>query len=138
MKILGHPWCNFCKKFFYNDTLLFDHLDMEHLTCNLCDDFYYNVYYENYLNLENHFALSHFLCPYLKCREKCYVSFKSEEELKAHHDMAHSQVERNVNALLAFEYGNMREEGDSEENKVNKKEKLQRNIIKDSEGSNFG
>lgn len=55
-EILAHPWCDFCEKYFFNDTLFFSHLGREHLTCNLCDEFYKNVYYENYLNLENHFA----------------------------------------------------------------------------------
>jgi hypothetical protein len=106
-EILPHPWCDFCEKYFFNDTGFFDHLGREHLTCHLCDDCYKNVYYNNYLNLENHFASSHFLCPYPQCKDKCYIAFRTEDELQAHADMQHSvakHVKTTANSLLAFDY----------------------------------
>lgn len=104
---MPHPWCDFCEEYFFNDLLFFDHLGRNHLTCNLCGDSYKNVYYGSYKNLENHFAYTHFLCPYEMCKAKCYVAFRTEDELKTHIEIEHTarggkQVK--ANALLGFDY----------------------------------
>ena len=70
-------------------TIFSYHLHRKHLTCHLCSVHNKNVYYAEYTNLEKHFAISHFICPYEECKEKCYVAFKTENELKAHLDLAH-------------------------------------------------
>ena len=77
-----------------------------HLTCHLCSDQYKNIYYSAYQNLENHFAYSHYLCPYEGCKAKCYVAFRTEDELKAHIDIEHRANNKQIkaNALLGFEY----------------------------------
>ena len=47
------------------------------------------MYYTEYNSLEVHFRKSHFICPYVQCKAKCYVAFRSENELQAHLDIAH-------------------------------------------------
>lgn len=32
----GHPMCKFCKKRYYNDDLLYKHLNKDHETCHIC------------------------------------------------------------------------------------------------------
>jgi hypothetical protein len=49
------------------------------------------VYYKEYKNLEIHFAQTHHICPYESCKAKCYVAFKTEDELKTHFDIEHNQ-----------------------------------------------
>lgn len=99
-----------------------------HLTCNLCGDQYKNVYYGSYLNLENHFAWSHHLCPYENCKSKCYVAFRTEDELKAHLQIEHRSREKQItaNGLLGFDY-----------EKDQKKRKEVKVEIKDTEGVDF-
>ncbi len=105
-EILPHPWCDFCEEYFFNDQIFSDHLNRKHLTCHLCGDQYKNVFYKEYSNLENHFAWTHFLCPYETCKAKCYVAFRTEDELQAHVDIEHKSREKQIkaNALLGFEY----------------------------------
>jgi hypothetical protein len=90
---------------------------------------YKNIYYAGYPNLENHFAWSHFLCPYEICKAKCYVAFRTEDELQAHVDIEHKSKQKQIkaNALLGFEY-------DPKENKHKKQTKME---IKDQEGVDF-
>jgi hypothetical protein len=47
------------------------------------------MFYTDYASLEVHFRKSHFICPYVQCKAKCYVAFRSEDELQAHLDIAH-------------------------------------------------
>jgi hypothetical protein len=77
-----------------------------------------NIYYSAYSNLENHFAWSHFLCPYEICKARCYVAFRTEEELKTHLDIEHKMKEAGkirADGLLGFEYN------DNENSNNNKK-----------------
>jgi hypothetical protein len=50
------------------------------------------MYYTEYNSLEVHFRKSHFICPYVQCKAKCYVAFRSEDELQAHLDIAHRKA----------------------------------------------
>ena len=79
------------------------------MTCHLCGDFHKNVYYKEYSNLENHFAMSHNICPYELCKAKCYVAFRTEDELRTHLDIEHKLAgakgengKVKANALLGF------------------------------------
>lgn len=78
--------------------------------------------------MENHFAWSHFLCPYESCKAKCYVAFRTEDELQAHVDIEHRSKDKVIkaNALLGFEYDQKKPK--YKETKVE---------IKDSEGVDF-
>ena len=114
-EILPHPWCDFCEEFFYNDYEFYNHLNRMHLTCNLCGDYHKNVYYKDYESLERHFAMTHFLCPYETCKQKCYVAFQTENEMQAHMNIVHKSKEStkvNANALLGFGSSTHDDEGD--------------------------
>lgn len=80
-EILPHPWCDFCHVYFFNDQVFFNHLNRQHLGCHLCGDRYKNIYYQDYPSLETHFSQTHCLCPYEACKSKCYVAFRTEDEL---------------------------------------------------------
>ena len=102
---MPHPWNDFCEEFFYNDQDFLDYLNRNHLTCHLCGDAHKHVYYRDYESLEKHFAASHFLCPYQECKSKCYVAFATENEMKAHMNIAHTKRKTDkidANALLGF------------------------------------
>ena len=34
--------------------------------------------------------MTHYICPYEICKAKCYVAFKTEDELRTHLDIEHS------------------------------------------------
>ena len=143
-EILPHPYCDFCEEFFFNDVLFFDHLSKNHLTCHLCGDHHKNIYYDSYDNLDIHFTRTHVVCPYDSCKAKCYVAFKTEDELKTHLDIQHNQGSTakgkiKANALLGFE--RKRDDSDDEEDhrKKGKKQPGKDNnfAIKDQEGVDF-
>ena len=92
--------------------MFFDHLNRQHLTCHLCPDFYKNVYYSGYPSLETHFSRSHHLCPYENCKQKCYVAFRTQDELEAHVAIEHKARQKDIaaNALLGFEFDDKEEE----------------------------
>jgi hypothetical protein len=122
-EILPHPWCDFCEEFFYNDLTFHDHLNRLHLTCNLCGDWEKNRYYKDYNSLEIHFAKSHFICPYEQCKSKCYVAFRTENEVQVHLDLVHKNRDVskvNANALLSFGFKS-RDEDDDDDGRRKKK-----------------
>jgi len=134
----------------------FDHLSRQHNTCHLCTDHHKNIYYNEYTNLEAHFSLSHFICPYEICKAKCYVAFKTEDELRAHLEIDHRQGGKDkvkANALLGFQVGDDDEEevGNSDSRggrgrggnrgrggRGGKGSRFDANPIKDTEGVDFG
>lgn len=118
-EILPHPYCDLCEKFFYNDLTFYDHLNREHLTCHLCGDAYKHTCYKDYASLEIHFARSHHICPYEICKAKCYVAFKTEDELRTHLDIEHNSGAGTkgafkANSLLGFAGGKGGEDSDEE------------------------
>ena len=55
-----HPLCGFCKKRFYNDDALLDHIRAEHEECQICSqEGNPYVYFPNYLALDAHYAEAH-------------------------------------------------------------------------------
>ena len=150
-EILPHPYCDFCEEFFFNDMTFFDHLSREHNVCHLCTDHHKNIYYKDYASLESHFALSHYICPYEICKAKCFVAFRTEDELRAHLEMEHKQggqKEVKANALLGFITddpeeaaeggGRGRGRGRGRGGKDGKGGRVEANVIKDTEGIDFG
>lgn len=99
------------------------------------------MHYDDYESLEKHFAKSHFLCPYDECKGKCYVAFKSEDELVSHIDMVHRRDRSekssviNANALLGFSMDTQQESIKKEEKKKYQKEEKPK--LKDEEGADF-
>ena len=90
-QIHPHPYCNFCKKYFFNDIDLQSHLFKEHMTCTICGDDYKNWYYSDYKSLEKHFDRTHFLCKNKQCLKSLFVAFKTEDELATHNYMVHQK-----------------------------------------------
>ena len=80
-EILPHPYCDFSEKFVYDADALYRQLQRNHNTCHLCGERYKYTYYEDYESLEKHFEQSHYSCPYDYCKKKCFVVFKTAEEL---------------------------------------------------------
>lgn len=54
--------------------------------------------------------MTHHMCPYETCKAKCYVAFKTEDELRTHLDIEHNLAGGTItkggkikaNALLGF------------------------------------
>ncbi|KAL2624113.1 hypothetical protein R1flu_008358 [Riccia fluitans] len=98
----GHPECAFCKKRFYGDNELYQHMSQEHYTCHICQRARpgHYEYYRNYDDLEAHFRQEHVLCEHPDCLAKKFVVFPSEAELKRHNATAHgghmSRSQRNA------------------------------------------
>ncbi|KAL3686871.1 hypothetical protein R1sor_013180 [Riccia sorocarpa] len=98
----GHPQCYFCKRRFYGDNELYQHMSQEHYTCHICQrarQGHYE-YYRNYDDLEAHFRQEHLLCEHPDCLAKKFIVFPSEAELKRHNAMIHgghmSRSQRNA------------------------------------------
>ncbi|GLJ40706.1 hypothetical protein SUGI_0841000 [Cryptomeria japonica] len=87
----GHPMCNFCKKRFYGENELFQHMSTEHYTCHLCQRMNpgHYEYFQNYNDLEVHFRQQHFLCENAECLAKKFVVFMSELGFKKHNTLQH-------------------------------------------------
>lgn len=120
-----HPYCDFCKLFYFNEDEFLEHLNRNHFKCTLCSNprFAY-VFYDKYDNLRRHFNLSHHLCPYKECLNNCFVVFKTEGELKVHVQMVHMANKKiyDTSDLVGFD-----SEGDSHK----------RERILDQEGIDF-
>lgn len=117
-------------------------MSRNHLTCHLCGDFHKNVYYKEYKNLEVHFSQTHHICPYETCKAKCYVAFKTEDELKTHIDLEHNHGDKQkkdkvqANALLGFldESSTPDDDGKGKKGRPGKDSHIK---IKDKEGIDF-
>lgn len=64
--------------------------------------------------------MTHFLCPYEICKAKCYVAFKTEDELQTHVEIEHqggaevSKGKVKANALLGFSQAAANSDSDDE------------------------
>ncbi|KAI8802957.1 hypothetical protein BJ742DRAFT_761934 [Cladochytrium replicatum] len=88
----GHPLCGFCQLSFYGDDELYEHCREKHEQCFLCQRAgIRNQYYANYNGLEEHFNLGHFPCPNPECKERKFVVFASDIDLKAHEMEEHKE-----------------------------------------------
>lgn len=98
----GHPMCEFCRKRFYGEHELYQHMSTEHYTCHLCQRARpgHFEYYRNYDDLEMHFRDKHSLCEHPDCLSKKFIVFVSEAELKRHNATTHggsmSRSQRNA------------------------------------------
>ncbi|KAL5712651.1 RING-type E3 ubiquitin transferase [Ranunculus cassubicifolius] len=104
----GHPMCEFCKKRFYGETELYQHMSTQHFTCHICRRLHPEEefrYYRSYDDLEVHFGSEHFLCEDKECLAKKFVVFASETDFKRHNILEHggntSRAKRNA-ALQSF------------------------------------
>eukprot|EP00873_Tetraselmis_striata_P040719 jgi/Tetstr1/460983/TSEL_006135.t1 len=81
----------FCRKRFYGENEIYQHMQTAHEHCFICrraDPNKY-VYYRDYTELEGHFRSSHFLCEDSDCLANKFVVFPSEQELRQHKALEH-------------------------------------------------
>eukprot|EP00002_Diphylleia_rotans_P036709 TRINITY_DN8125_c0_g1_i1.p1 TRINITY_DN8125_c0_g1~~TRINITY_DN8125_c0_g1_i1.p1 ORF type:complete len:760 (+),score=144.57 TRINITY_DN8125_c0_g1_i1:73-2352(+) len=107
-----HPSCGFCNEYFYGDDELYTHMQQTHFTCHICERrgrLY--QYYRDYNSLDEHFSADHFPCEESSCKEKKFVVFATEIDLKAHmikeHEdrkMSRSEKQRIRKIDLGFQY----------------------------------
>jgi hypothetical protein len=91
----GHPFCEFCRKRYFDKTALFLHLVKDHYSCHICAKLGIQYkYYADYSTLETHFRTEHFLCEDPGCIEKRFVVFANSIDLTGHQFQWHpgSQV----------------------------------------------
>ncbi|CAH0480485.1 unnamed protein product [Peronospora belbahrii] len=82
-----HPMCQFCRKRFYGDKELYEHLERDHFKCHICK--VENEYFRNYASLETHFRREHHLCENSRCLEMRFVVFPNDVEYHAHMSSIH-------------------------------------------------
>jgi len=83
-----HPWCGFCKKQFFDENALFDHLIRNHFSCFLCErEGIMHQYYRTYGSLESHYRSEHFICENPECKG---VVFGADVDLRLHQRSTHS------------------------------------------------
>ena len=127
--ILAHPFCTFCKKETFNEEHLLKHLSKQHENCHLCKDDIEDMKYHffpDFASLKRHFLATHYSCLQPECLEKCFVVFRSIEELHAHNfseHMSHSKKKGGVKFPVSFNKDPL----DRQKKKYNK----------DGEGRNF-
>nr|XP_031863964.1 uncharacterized protein CI109_000608 [Kwoniella shandongensis]KAA5531036.1 hypothetical protein CI109_000608 [Kwoniella shandongensis] len=86
-----HPLCEFCHQAFFGPDELFKHMRHEHEECHVCrEKGDRDVYFQNYLKLEQHFNQDHFPCTQPSCIEKKFVVFPNDLDLRAHMVAEHS------------------------------------------------
>ena len=78
----GHPFCEFCRKRFYDKSALFVHLSKDHYGCHICirQGIQY-TYYKDYGALGDHFRTAHFVCEDPICLAKRFVVFPNSIDL---------------------------------------------------------
>ncbi|CAM6122725.1 unnamed protein product [Calypogeia fissa] len=113
----GHPWCHFCRKAFYSDNELYQHMSRDHYTCHICQRARPGQYeyYQNYDHLEAHFRQRHALCENQECLAKKFVVFPNESELRRHDATAHgehmSRSQRNAACQIPVSFNYPRRPG---------------------------
>lgn len=75
--IFLHPYCGFCKTYFFDEDEFKRHMGLEHMVCNVCPPDYKYIYYKNYDSLQTHYKISHYICPDPNCLAKKFIAFRS-------------------------------------------------------------
>ncbi|KAJ0403754.1 hypothetical protein P43SY_006297 [Pythium insidiosum] len=89
-----HPMCQFCKRRFYGDMQLYEHLERDHFRCHICKS--EHEYFRNYLSLEAHYRHQHHLCEDPVCLANRFIVFPNEIEYNAHMRAIHGVTNRIV------------------------------------------
>ena len=84
-----HPLCSFCKEHYYNDEILFNHMNDKHFNCQLCNKEKNVIFYKELSNLLKHYYENHFCCPFSECIQDYYIVFETENELVNHFIQKH-------------------------------------------------
>jgi len=110
----GHPKCSWCKERFYDEKALTLHYTKNHFCCHLCDRLgVANKWFRDYAGLDAHYSKDHWPCHDPKCKERRFVAFEDEFQLRLHQQDVHRQVnsrKQNTNAIV-FNYSNNHNSG---------------------------
>ncbi|KAH8929077.1 hypothetical protein BT69DRAFT_1236398 [Atractiella rhizophila] len=108
----GHPPCEFCQIDFYDNDALFAHCRDMHEQCFICVKNGTGTwkYFLDYNMLEEHFREEHHPCPNPDCRDKKFVVFENELDLKGHildvHGIGDKKEMKDLRRVeVAFTYG---------------------------------
>lgn len=126
-----HPYCSFCRKYFYDLEAFKIHLKTEHQFCEICKKDYPNRYYETLEQLKVHYEMTHFVCKFKECESEIPIAFKSQEELDHHIDVKHRGIKKNLNHLIGV---SLELEGSLADKFSKKEKKIQ---IMDKAGCDF-
>ena len=88
---LGHIFCLFCRKYFYDIEIFSRHMREAHIACDLCEQASPNRYFQDRRRLCKHFENDHYICKHPACSREDLIArtFSSEIELQAHSVSAH-------------------------------------------------
>jgi hypothetical protein len=106
----GHPKCSWCKERFYDEKALTMHYTKNHFCCHLCDRLgIANKWFRDYSGLDAHYSKDHWPCHDPKCKERRFVAFEDEFQLRLHQQEVHRHTsQRNgrgqPNAIASFNY----------------------------------
>ncbi len=84
-----HPLCSFCNEHYYNDEILFNHMNDKHFNCQLCNKEKHVIFYKELNNLLKHYYENHYCCPFPECIQDYYIVFGTENELVNHFIQKH-------------------------------------------------
>ncbi len=116
----GHPECRFCKKRYFGENELYQHMHTTHEECFICRRGapHRHVYYRDYPDLENHFRQGHYPCEHPHCLEQKFIVFATEQELRTHTAREHGQTltkqerKQALTVPVAFNYRRPGEQGE--------------------------
>jgi len=82
-----HARCCFCKRSYYSEEDLIEHMNNKHQHCGICErQGRKSEFYRDYGHLSMHYEEEHYVCRHENCRREAYrlVAFASEDELWMH------------------------------------------------------
>mmetsp|Transcript_121982 Transcript_121982/g.304390 ORF Transcript_121982/g.304390 Transcript_121982/m.304390 type:complete len:725 (+) Transcript_121982:62-2236(+) len=92
-----HAACGFCRRSFYSQDHLLEHMQKRHHLCMLCERRgRRGEYYRDYGYLSLHYEEQHYVCTHEDCRRGPYriVAFNDEGELRVHEAAEHSALDK--------------------------------------------
>ena len=99
-----HHYCPFDKELFYDDEILYKHMNNSHFICDICKALNKQViFYSALPNLIQHNKLYHYCCPFKDCRDVLYIAFGSKKKLIEHFETKHNQKDSKKNEQMADE-----------------------------------
>lgn len=67
------------------------------MKCHICvGEKYKWMYYKDYNSLNEHFKASHHICTNPSCIEKCFVAFRTTDELDKHMTEVHKHPKKKI------------------------------------------
>ena len=103
-EIPPHHFCPFCKDLFYDDEILYKHMNSSHFLCEICQKMSKTIlFYSALPNLIEHNKIYHYCCPFKECKDVLYIAFGTKKKLIEHFETKHNQKDNNLNEHMAEE-----------------------------------